>query len=98
MRNKSKYFWSIGIISFLMNKARSTPSRRVFRYWTPGTPNVPGVWKSKRNHKIFFDWLGNELGFKSPDDWYNISLQQIKENGGEKLISKYYQNSPPKAL
>lgn len=48
-----------------------------------------GFWNDKQNHKKFFDWLGEKLGYKQLDDWYNVTSEQITSNGGTGLLSNY---------
>jgi hypothetical protein len=50
-------------------------------------------WKDKNNHKIYADWLFNKLNYKKMEDWYNISINIIKENYGGGLLN-YYNRSP----
>jgi hypothetical protein len=54
-------------------------------------------WLSKANRILFFDWLGDQLGIKSMDDWYSISKEKICSHGGWRLLL-YYQDSPQRAL
>ena len=62
-------------------------------------PNVPkGYWANKRTHEDFFKWLGTQLGYKSMDDWYNITVEDIVKFGGKALLSKYYNGSPSQAV
>jgi len=56
-----------------------------------------GFWKDKRNQQKFFDWVGNQLGFKSFEDWYKITRGDIGKFGGSELLSRY-NKSPMKAL
>lgn len=53
-----------------------------------------GFWKNKENHKIFFNWLGQSLGFQYPEDWYRITVQSIIENDGAGLLFDKYFGSP----
>eukprot|EP01114_Cavostelium_apophysatum_P007788 TRINITY_DN1996_c0_g2_i2.p1 TRINITY_DN1996_c0_g2~~TRINITY_DN1996_c0_g2_i2.p1 ORF type:complete len:562 (-),score=122.96 TRINITY_DN1996_c0_g2_i2:5-1690(-) len=39
--------------------------------------------------KEFFVWLGKKLGLKSWEDWYNISKQSVKDNGGSKFLKPH---------
>lgn len=57
-----------------------------------------GFWKRTQNHTMFFDWLGIQLGYKSMDDWYNLTQEDIYRHGGAGLLNGYYKNSPSKAL
>ena len=50
----------------------------------------PGTWKNIENHKIYAKWLGETLGYKNMDDWYQITKTLICDNyGGGLLVSKY---------
>ena len=51
-------------------------------------------WKDKANHKLFFNWLGEELGYTKPEDWYLIEARVIKKNNGGGLLGDYYNDSP----
>jgi len=55
-----------------------------------------GYWDNDANHTKFAIWLGKQLGYTKPDDWYKISIQQIAQNGGAGLLSSKYNNSPIK--
>ena len=57
-----------------------------------------GFWKKKENQKKFFDWLGKELGYKTLDDWYNITISIIDKHGGGSMLDTFYNGSPSKAL
>lgn len=48
-------------------------------------------------NKLFFDWLGKQLGYKESNDWYKISKEVIQEHGGGTLLLQY-ENSPVQAL
>jgi hypothetical protein len=34
------------------------------------------------------DWLGNTLGFKKPEDWYQLSATELVQHGGTTLYSR----------
>lgn len=55
-------------------------------------------WKKKENHRKFFDWLMVQLGYKSMDEWYNVTQADIHNNGGHGLLKSYYNGSPSSAL
>ena len=55
-----------------------------------------GFWKEYSNHKLYANWLGEELGYKCPDDWYQLTQKLIMDNYGAGLIVLYYFNSPSK--
>eukprot|EP01121_Diplochlamys_sp_Union-15-3_P001783 TRINITY_DN11551_c0_g1_i1.p1 TRINITY_DN11551_c0_g1~~TRINITY_DN11551_c0_g1_i1.p1 ORF type:complete len:459 (+),score=59.77 TRINITY_DN11551_c0_g1_i1:87-1463(+) len=61
--------------------------------------NVPkDYWKNKHNHKLFFDALGRKFNYSKPEDWYNISINDVAGFGGSTLLEKYYHWSPVKAV
>jgi len=49
-------------------------------------------------YRTFFDWLGNELGYKQMEDWYQVTQDIIFRHGGESLVTYHYNSSPLKAL
>jgi len=50
---------------------------------------IKNVWKNIDNHKLYADWLGKELGYTKPEDWYNIKQKDIKNNKGGGLLQLY---------
>lgn len=48
--------------------------------------------------KDFFDWLGTQLGYKTMDDWYKVTQNDIFKHGGQSMLDCYYNNSPSQAL
>jgi len=56
-----------------------------------------GFWTERTNQRLFFDWVGKELGFCSSEDWYTITNDDIFKYGGGRLLLKY-KNSPLAAL
>jgi len=55
-----------------------------------------GFWKNEENHKKFASWLGKQLGYTTPEDWYKIKLFMIHDNNGAGLVGHYYDDSPQK--
>jgi very-short-patch-repair endonuclease/ABC-type Zn uptake system ZnuABC Zn-binding protein ZnuA len=53
-----------------------------------------GFWQDINNHKIYAEWLGNELGFTEPEHWYKITTNSIRNNHGGGLLGGYYNGSP----
>ena len=45
------------------------------------------------NHRSFFDNLQKQMNFKSLDDFYHISQNDIKTHGGQILLDKVYDGS-----
>ena len=46
----------------------------------------PGFWDSPANRRSYLDWLGKELGFRRPQDWYGIRNEDILSRHGSSLI------------
>src|SRR5688500_6705904 len=57
-----------------------------------------GFWEKQENRKVFFDWLGFQLGYRSVDDWYNVTVEDFQDNKGGRLLQDHYSNSPSRAL
>ena len=57
-----------------------------------------GYWDKKENHRLFADWLFKELKYKTIEDWYTITAQDIGENGGGGLLGTSYHGSPQQFL
>ena len=50
--------------------------RKNWHEWRFGT--VPaGFWDSAENRHRYLRWLGRELGFRKPQDWYRITRDDI---------------------
>ena len=52
-----------------------------------------GYWKSYDNRRFFMDYLGVQLGFKTMEDWYRISKNDVSSGGGRKLLEKFSKES-----
>src|SRR5690242_12508094 len=37
----------------------------------------------------FMDWLGQRMGVKSLEDWYEVSSNELEKNGGSGLLNMY---------
>jgi hypothetical protein len=46
-------------------------------------------WRSRENRRKYMEWLGVQLGFQSPDDWYRVTLGDIRSHNGSGLDSLY---------
>jgi len=55
-------------------------------------------WQELNNRKKYLRWLGNELGFQNPEDWYRIVGDDFKQNHGGGLFATYYGDSPQNAV
>jgi hypothetical protein len=81
----------------LLHKYQQSPSKFVqslfsdYKWlpWKFDSSQTEGFWNQQKNQKQFMNWLGNELGFKQMDDWYQITGKIIEENGGVGLLQKY---------
>ena len=64
--------------------------------WEMGKVSM-NFWNKIENRRAYADWLGNKLGYKKMEDWYEINGDIIKANfGGGLLVS--YKDSPIKFL
>ncbi len=43
-------------------------------------------WRWRENRHWYLNWLGSELGFTAPDDWYRINSRTIREHHGTRLL------------
>ena len=48
--------------------------------------NVRKYWKETENQKEYLNWLATQLGIQKMEDWYDITLDQVKKNEGFGLI------------
>jgi len=64
--------------------------------WLPWKFGVTqnGYWNTIENHIKYANWLGETLGYKNMDDWYQINQRLIHDNCGCGLLNKY--RSSPK--
>src|SRR3712207_7308829 len=44
------------------------------------------------------DWLFDQLGHRSMDDWYNVTQEDIGKYGGAGLLTSYFNSSQYQAL
>ncbi len=49
----------------------------------------PGFWDVAENRHRYLCWLGKELGFRRPKDWYRIQAKDIAGRHGEGLLKTY---------
>ena len=51
--------------------------------------NIPlNYWNNRTNQLKFLNELGKQLEFNQMNDWYNITVKDINENGGVTLLNK----------
>ena len=56
-----------------------------------------GYWKKPEIQREYLEWLFTRLGYKEPDDWYKITIEDLKHNKGYTLLG-LYNNSVRKAV
>jgi len=67
--------------------------------WLPWRfKKVPvGFWGVAANQRRYLDWLGERLGFKDREDWYQVDSAAFLNNYGGGLLSEFG-NSPASAV
>jgi len=50
-------------------------------------------WLDVGNHKKFFDWLGDELGFRRASDWRRLTMADFQRFNAVTLVQAYYNSS-----
>jgi hypothetical protein len=98
-----KEYASSALLDNCYNRSLITALETVYsnHSWLPWrfAQNVaPGYWENDETHRKFLEWLGIQIGFKSMDDWYNVTQKHIRANGGSGLLSSKYGNSPYKLV
>ena len=51
-------------------------------------------WEDNANHGRYAEWLAAELQLVEPEDWYQLTVKMMQQNGGEGLLRNCYNNSP----
>jgi hypothetical protein len=52
--------------------------------------NVPsGFWQAAENRRRYLRWLGKELGFRRPEDWYRIRVENFWDHHGHVVLKVY---------
>ncbi|MGH7962887.1 MAG: hypothetical protein ACRERD_13830 [Candidatus Binatia bacterium] len=58
------------------------------RLWLYG--RVPaGFWQSSENRHLYLDWLGKQLGFTQPEDWYHFTGRHLQQRHGWTLRGNF---------
>jgi len=57
----------------------------------------PRLWHKKCYQKLFITWLGEELGYTTMEDWYELTHKNLVNNYGNGLLAQYC-NSPSKVV
>lgn len=48
-----------------------------------------GFWQDKKNRIKYMDWLGKQLGFRQPEDWYRLKKADFDRNHGVGLLGDF---------
>eukprot|EP01122_Echinamoeba_exundans_P016844 TRINITY_DN8668_c0_g1_i1.p1 TRINITY_DN8668_c0_g1~~TRINITY_DN8668_c0_g1_i1.p1 ORF type:complete len:358 (-),score=18.10 TRINITY_DN8668_c0_g1_i1:317-1390(-) len=49
--------------------------------WSTANGRVPrNYWSQRSNRRAYFDWLHKTLGLKSMEDWYQITMLQVRKH------------------
>jgi hypothetical protein len=48
-----------------------------------------GFWDDRGNLMTYIGWLGNQLGIKKMEDWYDYGSRDLKKNYGHYLLKKF---------
>lgn len=46
-------------------------------------------WKDKKNHHRYMQWLGEQLGIRSVEDWYSVSTEDFQKHAGGSFLLCY---------
>lgn len=65
--------------------------------WIPWLFKQTNSWDDRRLRKKYLIWLGDRLGYKKLEDWYNVTYGDFCVNFGRGFMG-YYGNSPINAL
>lgn len=68
--------------------------------WKPWllTKTPQRYWADPENRRIYMRWLGQQLGYKKPSDWYALRKHHFVTHHGEGMLSNYHRNSPIDAV
>jgi len=75
-------------------RSRRQGISRDLRPWLYGRVPV-GFWDVAENRHRYMEWLGQQLGFRQPEDWYKVNWTHFRRNRGGGLLSKF--NTSPGA-
>jgi hypothetical protein len=57
-----------------------------------------GFWKARENRISYMDWLGKELKFKTPEDWYRVTPEDFERHRGATLLHGFAGKSAYRVL
>src|SRR5436190_594486 len=67
------------------------------RLWLYG-PVPPGFWEVAQHRQLYTQWLGEQLGFRRPEDWYQVTGRDFQHHRGGGLLASRFGNSPSALL
>jgi hypothetical protein len=71
------------------------PKYRWLEWLFSGVPH--GFWLDRKNRVRYMDWLGEQLGYKKPKDWYAVTKREFYTHHGIQF-QKHFDGSPLEAL
>jgi hypothetical protein len=83
--------------SALVNKYGGSLFKMLNSIYPAHTWNESSFNTVQSNEKKFLIWLSDQLGLKTLDDWYQVTVKKIRDRGGSKMLEKYG-NSPYKFI
>lgn len=57
-----------------------------------------GFWIDRKNRQEFVIWLGKQLKYRKPEDWYDITSDDFIRHGGMTMLMTWAGNSPTRAV
>lgn len=57
-----------------------------------------GFWETQENQKRYFEWLFRKLELKNMEDWYDVTVADVRANRGSGLLANYHSNTLSLAL
>ena len=76
----------------VIQENKSTTTSLADRPWLLG--RVPaGFWDHLENRVSYLRWLGQQIGFRCPEDWYQVRQRHFKANCGCGLLANVYRFS-----
>ena len=70
-------------------KCLACPDVIQFSHLRKYNPKPNGYWNNENNILEFIENLRNSFQLKTPDDWNNLTIKNIHQLGGKKLLEKY---------
>lgn len=57
-----------------------------------------GFWNSVENRRCFMNWMGAQLGYSKPEDWYRVRRDDFERLGGAGMLVGFFAGSIHRAL